>query len=249
MTKVRRKRNTYSIKQKKVVVDYVKQVGRNQAASHFELDASMVRRWVKASSGQTETVNQNYKRVSSGRKPFYPEAEKKLYDWIIGQRKQGLAVTYAIVKVKMLDILKEDNVASVTTAPTTPAVAAAATSPTTPTAITAAESFKTSDCWISSFLKRYNLTWRRRTRVSQKLPAQTEESLERFHQFITRLRIKKSFELHNILNMDETPVWFDMAGNFTIDQKGGKTVHIRATGNEKNRFTVVLTCAAGKNFK
>jgi len=69
-----------------------------------------------------------------------------LYDWIIGQRKQGLAVTYAIVKVKMLDILKEDNVASVTTAPTTPAIAAAATSPTTPTAITAAESFKTSDC-------------------------------------------------------------------------------------------------------
>jgi hypothetical protein len=47
--------------------------------------------------------------------------------------------------------------------------------------------------------------------------------------------------------MDETPVWFDMAGNFTINPKGEKTVHIRATGNEKNRFTVVLTCAAGKN--
>ena len=45
--------------------------------------------------------------------------------------------------------------------------------------------------------------------------------------------------------MDETPVWFDMAGNFTINQKGEKTVHIRLTGNEKNRFTVVLTCAAG----
>jgi hypothetical protein len=39
-----------------------------------------------------------------------------------------------------------------------------------------------------------------------------------------------------------------MAGNFTIGQKGEKTVHIRATGNEKNRFTVVLTCAAGKIF-
>ena len=48
--------------------------------------------------------------------------------------------------------------------------------------------------------------------------------------------------------MDETPVWFDMAGNFTINPKGEKTVHIRATGNEKNRFTVVLTCAAGQFF-
>ncbi|CAB4486255.1 unnamed protein product [Rhizophagus irregularis] len=44
--------------------------------------------------------------------------------------------------------------------------------------------------------------------------------------------------------MDETPVWFDMAGNFTIHTKGDKTIHIRGTGNEKNRFTVVLTCAA-----
>ena len=46
--------------------------------------------------------------------------------------------------------------------------------------------------------------------------------------------------------MDETPVWFDMAGNFTIDSRGEKTIHIRGTGNEKNRFTVVLTCAAGR---
>ena len=48
--------------------------------------------------------------------------------------------------------------------------------------------------------------------------------------------------------MDETPVWVDMAGNFSIHQKGEKTVHIRGTGNENNRFTVVLTCAAGKDL-
>jgi len=34
--------------------------------------------------------------------------------------------------------------------------------------------------------------------------------------------------------MDETPVWFDMAGNFTIDNMGEKTIQIRGTGNEKN---------------
>ena len=63
-----------------------------------------------------------------------------------------------------------------------------------------------------------------------------------------RLRIKNCYELCNIFNMDETPVWFDMARNFTINQKGDKTVHIRGTGNEKNHFTVVLTCAAGKFY-
>ena len=48
--------------------------------------------------------------------------------------------------------------------------------------------------------------------------------------------------------MDETPIWFDIAGNMTINNKGDNTVHIRTTGNDKNRFTVVLTCSAGKNF-
>ncbi|UZO18161.1 uncharacterized protein OCT59_009481 [Rhizophagus irregularis] len=60
--------------------------------------------------------------------------------------------------------------------------------------------------------------------------------------------IKKFYELENIFNMDETPVWFDMAGNFTINPKGEKTVHIRVMGNEKNPFTVVLTCTADIPF-
>ncbi|EXX51439.1 hypothetical protein RirG_261880 [Rhizophagus irregularis DAOM 197198w] len=60
--------------------------------------------------------------------------------------------------------------------------------------------------------------------------------------------IKKFYELENIFNMDETPVWFDMAGDFTIKTKGEKTVHIRVMGNEKNPFTVVLTCTADIPF-
>uniref|UniRef100_U9UC57 HTH CENPB-type domain-containing protein n=1 Tax=Rhizophagus irregularis (strain DAOM 181602 / DAOM 197198 / MUCL 43194) TaxID=747089 RepID=U9UC57_RHIID len=42
--------------------------------------------------------------------------------------------------------------------------------------------------WISSFMKRYKLSWRRRTKIFQKLPSQTEESLVKFHQLIHRLR-------------------------------------------------------------
>ena len=107
------------------------------------------------------------------------------------------------------------------------------------------EEFKTSQRWILGFMKRYKLALRRRTRISQKLPDKTQELLESFYKFVTNLRIEKCFELKNIFNMDETPVWFDMAGVYTVNPKGEKTVHVRATGNEKNRFTVVLTIAAG----
>ncbi|CAG8688332.1 3017_t:CDS:2, partial [Scutellospora calospora] len=38
--------------------------------------------------------------------------------------------------------------------------------------------------------------------------------------------------------------WFDMVGGLTVNPKGAKTVHVRTTGNDKNRFTIVLTCFA-----
>lgn len=43
--------------------------------------------------------------------------------------------------------------------------------------------------------------------------------------------------------MDESPIQFDMPSNRTVSKTGEKTVKIRTTGNEKNRLTVVLTCA------
>jgi hypothetical protein len=220
------KRSTYSIEQKKKVVAYAKQNGRNEAARHFQLNGSMVGRWIKASENWTTETRRHTIKVGSGRKALYPEAEKKLYSWIIEQRKQGLAVTYTTVKVAMFEILKEPEMTALYG--------------------NSAENFKASFRWLTSFMKRYKLSLRRRTKISQKLPKQTEELLEQFYQFVTRLRIKKSFEFRNIFNMDETPVYFDMAGNFTLNAIGDKTVHIRGTGNEKNRFTVVLTCAAGQ---
>ncbi|CAG8797580.1 218_t:CDS:2, partial [Gigaspora margarita] len=109
-----------------------------------------------------ETNNKN-KRIGSGQRAFYPEAEKCLYTWIIEQRKQV-----------------------------------------------------------------NKLALRQCTKISQKLPKQTQKLLEKFYEHIAQLKSQKFFELGNILNMDETPVWFDIAGNFTVNLKSEKTVHIRA---------------------
>ncbi|CAG8833292.1 5983_t:CDS:1, partial [Gigaspora margarita] len=44
--------------------------------------------------------------------------------------------------------------------------------------------------------------------------------------------------------MDETLVYFDIAGSLTMNPKGIKTVYVRTIRNDKNRFTAVLTCLA-----
>ena len=44
--------------------------------------------------------------------------------------------------------------------------------------------------------------------------------------------------------MDETPLWFDLPNNSTIDHKGTKMVSIHTTGHERSSSTVVLACMA-----
>ena len=62
-------------------------------------------------------------------------------------------------------------------------------------------------------------------------------------------RKRFDFALKNIINMDETPMCFDMPGNTTMDKVGSKTVSVKTTGHERQHFTVVLACQAdGKKF-
>ena len=76
-------RTSYSIGQKEEVISYAKNYGRNNAAAYFELDKSMVGRWVKASASWTSEVSRNSKKIGSSWKVFYSKIEKKLYNWII----------------------------------------------------------------------------------------------------------------------------------------------------------------------
>lgn len=55
---------------------------------------------------------------------------------------------------------------------------------------------------------------------------------------------KGNYELVNIGNTDEMPVWFDMPSARTVATRGEKTVTISTTGHEKSCFTVVLSCLA-----
>jgi hypothetical protein len=103
----------------------------------------MVGCWVMASLTWNVETNGKSKHVGSGQKAFFPEAEKRLYDWtieVIEQRKQGLAVTYTILQGKMLNILKEVDMKELYGE--------------------LAENFKTSYHWLRAFLKRSKLALR-----------------------------------------------------------------------------------------
>jgi hypothetical protein len=93
-------------------------------------------------------------------------------------------------------------------------------------------------------MERHSLSVRRRTHIGQKLPEDCEEKLITFQRFIIRQRKRYAFPLSQIGNADQTPLTFDLPTNTSISSKGQKSVSIITTGNEKNRFTVMLACTA-----
>ncbi|GBC08468.1 hypothetical protein RclHR1_08130011 [Rhizophagus clarus] len=104
------------------------------------------------------------KYIGSGRKTFYSKAEDILYKWIIEQRKKGLAADYIMLKLQMHKIFKEPAIQRLYLA--------------------GDDEFQETFSWIQSFIKRFDLSLRRRTKISQKLPEDTDAKLEEFKQFI-----------------------------------------------------------------
>ena len=102
--------------------------------------------------------------------------------------------------------------------------------------------FTASNGWLRRMLNRNNLKYRRVTSVGQKIPVDAPERSERF---LAEMRdCYRDYEM--ILNMDETPCYFDLPRCSTYDFGGVNTVKVGTTGNEKMRFTAVLTAGVKK---
>jgi hypothetical protein len=104
--------------------------------------------------------------------------------------------------------------------------------------------FKASTGWLQKFMTRHNLSLQTKTSISQKLPPQLEKKIEGFLNEVRILCTKNLYLFEVIVNMDETPMYFDMLSSKTVSTKGVKEVRVRSCGAEKRRLTVALSCTA-----
>jgi hypothetical protein len=102
--------------------------------------------------------------------------------------------------------------------------------------------FKGSNNWCFKFTRRNRLSVRAVTSVGQSLPSDWEEKMATFKLFVDN--IKTGINFQHIGNMDEVPISFDMAGNYTVEKIGTQDIKITTTGHEKCFFTVVLCVTA-----
>lgn len=104
--------------------------------------------------------------------------------------------------------------------------------------------FKASLGWYNDWKRRHSISMRTKTTLAQRLPANMEDKIVTFHQFVVRARRRCEYPLSHIINMDETPMRFELPATRTLEFTGNRTVPITTCGADKQSFTVALAVKA-----
>lgn len=205
------KRYTYNADFKRKVILCAENNGNRAAAKKFSINEANVRRWRKMRA-ELFACKTTTKSFSGPKSGKHPEIDSLILDYFQELRNKSFPVTREMIMSKAREIAKNVNI-----------------------------SFKASRGWCEKFMKREGLTLRRRTTICQKLPNDFEEKLINFQRYVINLRRLHQYPLNQIVNADETAVYFDMPRNYTIQSRGEKEVAIKTTGYEKLRITVMLS--------
>uniref|UniRef100_A0A131XQ93 Putative pogo transposable element n=1 Tax=Hyalomma excavatum TaxID=257692 RepID=A0A131XQ93_9ACAR len=210
-------RKQYSAAFKRDVITAAEKIGNSAAGRQFGVTEGSVRGWRR----QKEALFACSGKRKSFRGPkngAFPEIELALTEFVREQRAAHLPVSMELMQVKARELAREKGMSS--------------------------SDFKASKHWIYRYMCRAGFSLRRRTSISQKLPEAFEELLVSFQRHVNSLRRSRNFQLGQIGNADQTPVYLDMPSPLTVHEKGSKQVCVRTTGNEKTRVTVMLSCTA-----
>ena len=71
---------------------------------------------------------------------------------------------------------------------------------------------------------------RAKTSLAQRLPADMEDKVIEFHRFLLRSRQRWGYDLSRILNMDKTPMQFELPATRTLEFTGSRTVPVLYCG-------------------
>lgn len=205
----------YTLKQKHDIVKNAKLIGIRPTAEKFKIPKSTVNSWMKIDF--SADLNLNGHLPKSGRPISYGQSiDDKIAQWVLTQRDLQIPVSIEGICIYAKELVSTEFPDS---------------------------KFHASRSWGKSFMKRHGLVLRSRTSLAQRLPKDLEEKITSFHKFVMDRREEDEFDDKCIINMDETPMYFDLVPGKTVDREGTKSVLIRTTGAEKRHITVVLAVA------
>ena len=216
------KRRAYSIEFKTEVIKFAETHSNRETGRKYKIDESMVRRWLRKKKEISEAHEQpgpskrRLRLEGAGRKPCLSTVEGELMEKIAKERAEQGYVSPKVIQVWATKMAEEISLTE----------------------------FMASRGWLSNFMKRYNLSIRRRTTTGQSLPRDLDNKIRNSVAFNKKQIDQKSLQPAMIVNMDETSVWADMPSASTVNSNGEHTVSNKTTGNEKRQITVCLAVKA-----
>jgi transposase-like protein len=219
---LKRPRKSYTAAYKLRVVHFANETCITSAAKLFNLSHSLVSRWAK-NVPKFEACKPQCRKIGSGRTPAHLQLETQLHSTLVKERQEGRPVSMVSLKSRML--------ALVANSPASPQL-----NPLLP--------FKASWSWASGFMRRFN--WSLRAFTTKVKAANTSKEcdiaakVDNFKQHLLELQQKNGYSDEFIINMDETPVWFETPPTKTLHKRGDKQVPLISSVQDKHRVTVTL---------
>lgn len=106
---------------------------------------------------------------------------------------------------------------------------------------------KISNNWFQAFCERNNLVWRKGSKlaIARYVATKDEETIDSFFIVLKKFLEVYGFEPSHIWNIDEKPFIIGDTRTRTLDIKGTKSVHVKASDSRKHVTLVSAICANG----
>jgi hypothetical protein len=211
-------RRSYDAKCKVTAINYAEKTNNCSAARKFGVAEANLRR--RREQKEKLRNAKCIRKSFRGPKHGFQELEEEVVEFVRLKRKIEVQITRETIKYKARELCKPHITKN---------------------------HLKASAGWCVRMTRRNGFSLWRRTSLCQRVPAGFEEKLVAFQRHVIGLRQKHSYLLSQIGNADETPVYFDMPPNYTVDDTGAKSVAVKTSGHEKMRATVMLVVLADGN--
>ena len=169
----------------------------------------------------------SFRRVKFDRRGEHPAMEEQLHKEFRELRRKGMKVKGWWFKTRAKQILDSSD---------------------------PGHAFQFSEGWFTNFKNRYKISLRCPTNTAQKPPDDKEAAIMEFHRQVRRIQLpgkgegpqEEQFQLHQIANVDQTPLPFSFTQGRTYDTTNSSTVWVRGgqSGLDKRQCTVQLTIFA-----
>jgi len=162
------RRLSYSIAFKIEVVNYAEKHGNRAAERRFGSPPTEMMIWEWRKQRKDLIKADKSKKTLRSCAPKWPKREEYVNkNWIIGQRKNGTAVSTKMILIEARKLATEMSITD----------------------------FAGITSWCKRFMRRNGLHMRNKTTIAQKLPREYKRKIIEFHKYVINMRKKLCFEI------------------------------------------------------